>query len=207
MNINFIVTAFNREQYLPIQRKILGSYERIKPTVALCYNGSDPKFPADVRTRNRGHQEGDYDLTVLGLDYLRQRNDCRRFIKIGIDTFLLNEAALMNIFWEMEQSMCCYAGNHWGSEEEPSYATDIIFLDALYGDPLKDMDIKDGASYEWWMFNSIKNKGLKAMMIQDRVPVHPNNRHECAALHWTMHHELEKNIENIRRWDYGSLIV
>jgi hypothetical protein len=207
MDIGFVITANIREHYLPQCLRAIKSYQRIHPKIAVCYNGNQSSFPCDVRLVNKGHQHGDLDLTVNGLAHLIQRGAQRRFIKIGVDTLLLNESVLMNIFWEMERNMCCYAGNRWGSEQEPSYATDIIFLDTQYGNPFDRLNSEDGASFEWWMFNAIKNASMKALIIPERVPVHPRNRMECAALHWTMHHQFDNNVENMRKWGYGSLII
>jgi hypothetical protein len=43
---------------------------------------------------------------------------------------------------------------------------------------------------------------LKWLEIQQRKPVHPDNRMECEKLKWTMQHQLDKNLENIRRWGF-----
>ncbi len=208
MNVNFIITAFNKEEFLPLCLKTIRSYKTIRPRIVVCYNGSDPEFPADIRRDNLGHQRGDKDLTLAGYNHHWMTNSDHRFIKIGIDTFLLNEQPIIEIFDRMEKAEACYAGNRWGNESEPSLATDIIFLDTRFGNPLCPPDgmEEDGPQYEFWMWNSVHKNKLKIISIDERIPVHPNHRLEFLQFSWTMHHQLENNIDNMRRWGYGHLL-
>jgi hypothetical protein len=208
MKVNFIVTAHDKEIYFPYLLKIITRYRKVEPEIVIAYNGSDPEFSCTVRRPPMPGSDGDSDLTMSGYNHFKTINDGFRFIKIGVDTFLLDEDILVHIFEVMEQEKACYAGNKWHGNDSESLATDIMFLDTRFGNPLNPphgME-KDGADFEKWMWQSIRHRKLKWLTIQQREPVHPNNRMECAALKWTMHHQLEKNIENMRAWDYGHLI-
>lgn len=204
MKINFVITAFDKEIYLPHLLKVIQSYRKIEPEIVIAYNGSQTDFPCTVRRPNMGHQHGDHDLTVTGFNLLKAKNDTFRFIKIGIDTFLLDESKLIKIFNVMEQEQACYAGNRWGFEEENSYSTDVIFMDTRFGDPFNlpyGLE-KEGPAYEWWLYDSIQRRNLKIHIIEERRPVHPDNRNKCEALKWTMHHQLENNLEDIKKWGF-----
>lgn len=205
MNVNFIITAHHMEEYAPLLRRVLMSYRTIVPSVVLCYNGDSPNFHCNLRLNNRGHQEGDVDLTIRGFDWHQQRNNTQRFIKTGIDTFLLDESAIIKIFNTMESKQCGYAGNRWGNEAEESLATDVIFLDTAHGCPFDGGFSMQGPSFEAWMWNNCLRKRVKIHFIPERIPVHLKNRHECERLKWTMHHTLQRNVDNMIRWGYGHL--
>jgi hypothetical protein len=202
MLVNFIITAHDKEDFRHYCLRVIDSYKRIKPRVVLAYNGDDPEFPCDLRRDNHGHQHGDRDLTLAAYSTFTTSS---RYIKLGIDSFLLEEQVLIDIFTRMEKAGCCYAGNRWGNESEESLATDVIILDTRFGDPLKDLPT-EGPSYEHWLFNNVRRLGLKALMLRERIPVHPHNRMECPPLRWTMHHQLQQNLYNMRKWGYGSLV-
>ena len=198
------MTAFDKECYLPHLLKLISSYKQVEPSVVVAYNGNDPKFPCDVRRPNMGLQHGDHDLTMSGYNHFKTLNSTERFIKIGIDSFLCDENWIIKIFRCMQDRYAVYGGNRWHSEESPSLATDIMFLDMRWENPLNPphgME-KDADDYEQWLWNSVHRRKLNWMVIQERRPVHPNNRLECAALKWTMHHQLEKNLDNMRKWGY-----
>lgn len=208
MKCNFIITAHDKEIYLPYLLRVIHSYRKVEPEIVIAYNGSDPEFPCTLRRPNMGQSDGDNDLTMSGYNHFRTINDGFRFIKTGVDTFLLDEDMLVHIFEVMERESACYAGNPWHGNDSESLSTDIIFLDTRFGNPLNPphgME-RDGADFEKRMWQSMRHRNLKCLTIQQRNPVHPNNRLECAALKWTMHHQLENNIENMKRWDYGHLI-
>ena len=209
MDINFIITAHDKESYLPHLMAMLHGYKKVWPNICLCYNGSIPdfektEFPRTIRRPNMGLQHGDHDLTMSGYNHFKTLNDGFRFIKIGIDSFLLDEDMITHIFEVMERDQCCYAGNRWYDQDSPSLATDIMFLDTRFGNPLSPPHgmLKVGDSYEHWLWNSVLFNNLKWLEIQQRVPVHPNNRMECEKLKWTMHHQLQANLDNMKKWGY-----
>jgi len=201
MDINFIITAHNKEDFLPYLVKVLQSYKKIRPNPIVCYNGYRSDFPCTIRMTNSGHQRGDKELTLAGYRWHQQNNTCLRYIKIGIDSWLLDEDAIITIFEDMDKAEACYGGNRWEREDKPLLATDIIFADLHHGDPFIEF-AEDGPSFEWWMYEALKRRRLKTHMIWQRIPVHPDNRHVCGPLKWTMEHDLQKNIENAKKWGY-----
>ncbi len=207
MNVNFIITAFGYIEYAPILRRVLMNYRIIQPEVLICYNGPVTEFECNIRMANRGHQKGDLDLTLAGYNAFQQRNNWQRFIKTGIDTFLLDEQKLVDIFVEMERRECAYAGNRWDNEKSNTYATDIIFLDTAFGCPFDGDWNQRAPSFEGQMWENMVSRQLKAHIIPQRVPVHFDNRLQCEALRWTMQHELYKNVDNMHRWGYGHLVL
>lgn len=205
MDINFIITAHDKEIYLPHLMGVLRGYKKIWANDCLCYNGNIPDFTCTIRRPNMGHSHGDHDLTMSGYNHFKTLNDGFRFIKIGIDTFLLDEEMILHIFETMEKDQCCYAGNHWHWQGDETLSTDIFFLDTRFGNPLNPphgMERGEGADFERWMYLSIRNRKLKWLEIQQRIPVHPTNRLECEALKWTMHHQLDRNLDNMKKWGY-----
>jgi hypothetical protein len=204
MKVGFIITANNKEEFREMCLDSIGSYRIIKPATVLCYNGNDASFPCEIRAENLGHQAGDCDLTLRGYERLASLGFFR-IIKVGIDTLLLKEQKLLEIFNRMEHVRACYGGNRWGHEEEESFATDTMFLDTRFGSPFSGLFEKDGPSFEHWLFRRMQRHKLPAMMITERIPVHPHNRMECEALRWTMHHQLENNVANVLRWGYCGL--
>jgi hypothetical protein len=198
MQVNFIITCFDKESFVDLAVKTITSYKKISPRICLAYNGKDEKFKCNVRIPNRGHQQGDLDLTLAGYENLLH-NEIFRFVKIGADTCLLDEDIIISIFDDMARKRCGYAGNNW-HEGQTSLATDIIFADLRFGNAFEGLTLKGYPAYEWAMYGQCEKRKIKAMIIKDRVPVHPDNRNECEKLKWTMHHELDKNIANARKW-------
>ena len=201
MRINFIITANDKEDFLEPLLSVLRGYKKIKVSHCIAYNGKQDDFPRHMWIPNRGHQQGDMDLTKAGY-YALKSNNVFRFIKIGIDSFLLDEDQIIRIFNEMEKSQCGYAGNRWGHEDEQSLSTDIIFSDIMFGNVFDGLDMEGYPGYEFAMWGHCNKYKIKAMMIKERIPVHQANRLECEALKWTMHHQLERNIANMEKWGY-----
>jgi hypothetical protein len=63
IDINFIVTDYNREDYWPYLKNILESYKKIKAHYAYCYSGVKQDVICDFRCKNRDI-EGDTDLMI-----------------------------------------------------------------------------------------------------------------------------------------------
>jgi SAM-dependent methyltransferase len=191
MDVNFIITCFNREGYLPYLLNIINSYKEVKAKVAVCYNGGQTAFPCDVKIANLGHQMGDVSLTRSGYAHLKS-NGTARFIKIGIDSWLLDENSIIDIFNRMEKEQACYAGNWWGGS---SLSTDIMFVDTRYGDPLEKLTgVNSVSSFESFMFKALEGAKFKYYVIPEREKVHSENRYKCDKLHWCMFHNLNENI-------------
>lgn len=201
--INFIITCFDREEYWPYLKQIITSYKEIKPNIILCYDGVDENFKkeANVVIENTGHQHGEAMLILNGFEYAKKNFKSNCFVKLSIDSWLLNENVILNIFNHMDQNHICYAGNFWNTNYQLS--VDIFFIDKNNGDFLESFkeqhqnieNLKYGGSaLENILFDSIHSKQYKYSIIEDRNPVHPNNRFCCMSLGWTMSHELKENL-------------
>ena len=206
MNVNFIVTVFNREEYLPGLLDVFASYTRISPHVAISYNGDIDSFPYQVRlATNEGHQLGNMGLTLAGYRYLKA-NGHTRFIKIGIDCWLLDEDKIIDIFASMEDGQCAYAGNQWFPRQH-SWSSDIIFADIRFGDIFENFQMDSAPCFELSVALTIDQNNYKVFTIPERVPVvdlvgGELNRWDCKPLHWVMRHELISNLKVL--WDYRA---
>jgi hypothetical protein len=200
MDINFIITCFDKEEYLHGMIDTIHSYRKIVPKYAVCYNGNIKEFPCDVRLGNNGHQLGDIDLTLAGYNFLKH-NGSNRFIKLSIDSWLLDEHKIIEIFDFMERQKSCYAGNYWFSEDSQSLATDIIFSCINHGNIFENFSW-DGQYFETSMFSTIVKINSNITIIEDRKPVVPRFRFECPSLSWAMHHDLKDNLQAL--WLYKS---
>ena len=52
MEINFIITCFDKEEYWSHLKEILDSFSKIKPNYVLVYNGENENFICDARLKN-----------------------------------------------------------------------------------------------------------------------------------------------------------
>jgi hypothetical protein len=208
--INFIITCFDKESYWPYLKKIITSYKRIKPNIILCYNGLDENFKkeANVVIENTGHQHGEASLILNGFQYAKKYFTSNCFVKLSIDSWLLNEDVILNIFNFMEQNHTFYAGNFWNTNYQ--FSVDIFFIDQNNGNFVENFknqhddieNLKNGNSaLENILFNTVVKNNYKFTIIKDRDPVHPNNRFVCYPLGWTMSHELNENLNFIKIYE------
>lgn len=195
MDINLIITCFDKEEYLLGLVESFKLFKKIKFNTCLCYNGKIDAFPCDIRLKNNGHQLGDIELTMAGYRQLKG-NGVTRFIKIAIDSWLLDEDVLFKIFEGLEINQSAYAGNYWFSENSPSLATDIIFTDTRFGNIFENFKW-DGNYFESSLYKTVLDNSFKISIISERIPANPNHRFNCKKLGWTMSHELIENLENL----------
>jgi len=200
IDVNIIVTCYNKEEYLHGLLETFSLYKHIKPHIVICYSGDMDSFPCHIRVANRGHQLGDIDLTLLGYNYLKS-NGFSKFIKISIDSWLLNDLKLVDIFKFMEAQQSAYAGNLWFSEQSPSLATDIIIADTRFGNIFESF-AWDNHFFETSLFSTIIKNQFHALILKHRVPVVPDFRFCCPGLDWIMDHDLKKNLEYL--WAYKN---
>jgi hypothetical protein len=205
MEINFIITCFNREDYWPYLKKIIQSYKKIKPNITYCYSGDNKDILCDYRCKNRGHVEGDTDLMIGGYNLLKN-NGINKWIKICVDSWLLDEQKIIDIFNIMEKNEFVYAGNKWGGDNY--FSTDIFFA---IDDNFKFMKkFTEGAinyienidySIEGWMRTLAVNSN-KYYIIPEREPIIGTygNRFFVENLSWTMKHDLKDNIEQTNQY-------
>ena len=196
--INFIITCFNREQYWEYLEKILKSYKIIKANYVLAYNGNDPNFNGFYVGKNRGHSFGEYDCIVGAYDKIIPKSN--KWIKISIDSWLLDENKILKIFSEMHENKCGFAGQYW-NRFEGDISTDNFFVDTNHGNIFEIMNknkfpfFEHNKYLEEGVFYLLKKNNIKIHLIEERNPVHWENREVCLKLGWTMNHDLDKNIE------------
>ncbi|MEY4371018.1 MAG: hypothetical protein RIQ48_734 [Pseudomonadota bacterium] len=208
--INFIITCFDKEAYWPYLKEIINSYKNIKSNIILCYNGANQNFKkeANIFIENTGHQHGEASLILKGFEYAQQNFKSPLFIKLSIDSWLLNENIILDIFKYMDTNHICYAGNYWNTLQQLS--VDIFFINKNNGNFLESFkeqahnieNLKNGSSaLENILFDSISSKQYKFTIIKDRDPIHPNNRFCCPQLGWTMSHELQENLNFMKFYE------
>lgn len=196
--VNFIITCFNREDYWKYLKHILDNYKSIESNYIITYNGVDNEFPAVHVGENRGHQLGEYDCIIKGYESLTPIS--HRWIKLSVDSWLLDEEKILNIFNDMEKKKLGYAGQFWNPDNQ-DISTDIMFVDTRFGNIFEIMKNNTFKIYnkknkmEKYVYNLLINNNIKIHFISERYPVHFDNREKCVKLGWTMDHNLDKNIE------------
>jgi hypothetical protein len=202
MEINFIITCYDKEEYWPYLDKILKSYKKIKANYVVVYTGNKPEFNPNVRIPNRGHSRGDYDCIVNGYKYLKEKTNCNRWIKIGVDSWLLNEDVLISKFNEMERNACGYAGVWWNDARD-DISTDIFLADTSVGNIFEHMlkhDVPDHLTprFEVYMKQILEEYGIKCLILMERHPCWADYRWKCPSLGWTMSHKLQDNLDFLK---------
>jgi hypothetical protein len=131
-------------------------------------------------------------------------NGISRFVKLCIDSWILNERVIIDIFEQMSAGRSCYAGNYWFENSQTSLSTDIFFVDTEFGNVFEKFEW-DGAYYETSMYKTLASMNSNIVLIESREPVVPNNRFSVKSLNWTMSHNIRDNLKAY--WDYekGSM--
>ncbi len=216
MDVNFIITCYNKESYWPYLKSIIESYSKINPHIVLCYNGVDTNFECDFKCEykpnggrgNDRHPSGvdfadaDCELTIGGYNFLK-KNGVNLWVKLSIDSWLLNENKLIQILEKLDSEDCSYGGNIW--YENYKMSTDIFFANTKKYNIFEDLN-------EYWIkffdyiYSIQSNKGFEDLMffisrqydrliILEREPLNYITRWVCPELGWTMSHDLETNLK------------
>lgn len=198
MDVNFIITCFNREDYWPHLKRLILSYKKIRSHVAFCYNGTK-NIPADFKCKNRGMTPGDCDMITGGYYFLRN-NGVKNWIKLSVDSWLVDESKIISIFEAMEKVRAVYGGCRW--DTAANFSTDIMFVREdnfqFMREFVAGMANEIGNHNIEWLAGKIARKCGRFYMIPERdgVPVAPGKfRHVVPALGWCMFHDLQKNID------------
>lgn len=201
-HVNFIVTCFDKEDFWPYLYALINSYKFIIPHIAFCYNGQNENLDADFRCENRGLYLGDVDLIAGGYELLRH-NGVRNFIKLSVDSWLCDEQKIHDIFDHMEKHGVQYAGSEWDTRD--NFSTDVFFVrecgqniigrfvdlclercpTSIPENCMAKVALDSG---QWWLFDERRVIGLN------------QHRTEVPELKWTMWHDLQKNIDNLKKW-------
>jgi hypothetical protein len=216
MDVNFIITCYDKELYFPYLEKIIKSYKSIKPNIVLCYSGENNEFLSDVKIKNvinggRGNDhhehaclyaDSDYELTMSGYNFLKN-NGVNNWVKLSVDSWLIDEDKIINIFEELESQECVYAGNIWYAHINLS--TDIFFANTKKYNIFEDLEKHGKEFLDWLYYNKIPT-GFENLMryiviphdyliINDREPLNADKtRWMCPELGWAMSHDLGTNI-------------
>jgi hypothetical protein len=200
--INFIITCYNREQYWEYLKQILDDYKLIESDYVITYNGVNNNFPAVYVGKNRGHQLGEYDCIIKGYETLIPIS--HRWVKLSVDSWLLNEKKILDIFNEMENKNSGYAGQFWNPDNK-DISTDIMFVDTRFGnifEIMKNNTFQNNKKnkMEKYVYNLLIENNIKIHFIPERYPVHWENREKCEKLNWTMSHDLQENINCVKKY-------
>lgn len=220
--INFIVTIYNREDYWPYLKNILDSYKKIKSNYVLCYSGENPNFTCDIRRPNlinggRGNDHHEHACVYADMDYLLtlegynalKNNGVNSWVKICVDSWLLNEDKIIQIIDFIDNNDCVYAGNYWYTHINLS--TDIFFANTKKNNIFNDL-INYGPQFLDWLYSNKIPTGLENLMryivipydhaiIMDREPLAADTtRWMCPKLGWCMSHDLSTNIKFLNEY-------
>jgi hypothetical protein len=217
MDVNFIITCYDKESYWEHLKSIIESYTIIKPHIALCYNGLDETFKSDFKCEykpnggrgNDRHPSGcdyadaDYELTMGGYDVLKN-NGVRLWVKLSIDSWLLDEKKIIKILNNLISEDCAYGGSIW--YEKYNMSTDIFFANTMNDNIFEDLKIY-GVEFFDYLYSQPNPQGFEFLMtfmskqynrliINQRKLLHNGlgHRWSCPELGWTMSHNLNENI-------------
>lgn len=215
--INFIITVYDRENYWPHLKNILDNYKKIKSNYVICYSGENKDFKCDIKIKNlinggRGddhhpnstpYVDMDFLLTIAGYEFLK-KNNVTNWIKLSVDSWLIDEDKVIEIINFLENNNCVYGGNIWYSHINLS--TDIFFVNTKIKNIFEDMKTH-GQKFLDWLYEKKIPTGLENLMryivipydhaiIMDREPIDANlTRWMCPKLGWCMSHNLDTNLK------------
>jgi hypothetical protein len=231
--VNFIITCYDKEIYYPYLKSILSSYKKIRPHVALSYNGEIKNFnyefdfcyktiykPNGGRGSDRhphgcDYADADFELTIGGYECLKN-NGVSNWVKLSIDSWLIDENKIIQIVKELKKQKCAYAGNYW--YQTKNLSTDIFFANTEFNNIFEDMkthgveffdylyDVKNPEGFEFFM-GFIANQYDK-LIILDREPLDASTtRWFVNNLGWTMSHILDTNINFLKTYNKNNSLV
>lgn len=206
MEVNFIITCFDKEAFAIKNIEIINSYKRIRPNIFLAYNGNDGTFPCNSKISNLGLQLGEYSLIKEAYTHLKETTNTNLWVKVSADSWLCDENYLYMLLTLLQNSDIGYFGSFWNHEQQLS--SDIFLVNTEKYNLFEEFfdvveENKEGLEngtivLENLLFYATKRKGIPFRINPYRNPVHPNNRNVCYKAGWTMEHDLEKNLENLK---------
>jgi hypothetical protein len=140
---------------------------------------------------------------------LLKSNGVNLWVKLSIDSWLLDENKLIQILENIENQDCAYGGNIW--YRTINMSTDIFFANTKNKNIFEDMD-KYGVKFFDYLYSIPNPQGFEHLMyfvsrqydrliIMDREKLYENStRFKCPKLGWTMSHFLEDNLKFMKEY-------
>jgi hypothetical protein len=194
MDINFIVTCHNREDYLPYLEEVFKSYKKIVPHYFICYNGNKSYFPCHLKMDNIDGWQSDSILTKMGYELSLYYNDFPRFVKIGIDTFLLREDKIIEIFKQLEEKELPCASQQWEMPGITLYS-DVFFCDTRFGNIFRELPYDKNENFERKLDMAVKKIGKGYLPILREF-----SKERDLNLGWVFSHAIEQNAEAFKNF-------
>ena len=152
----------------------------------------------------------DCELTVDGYNYLRKKNNNNLWIKLSVDSWLLDEDKIIKIFELMQEHDCPYGGNIWYIRQNMS--TDICFFDTSKYNLLQEISdhhtsffdhlhaIVNPHGFEHLMY--FISRQYNQLIIANREPLDASTTRWCVPdIGWTMYHDISKNINFLSQYN------
>jgi hypothetical protein len=222
IELNVIITCYDKEDYIPHLVEILNSYKKIKVNYVICYNGLKDDFDCHFKINyepnggrgNDGHPHGcpyaeaDLDLLLGGYEYLKS-NGVNLWVKLSADSWMADEDKILQILEEVDKTECSYAGNFW--YEYKNMATDIFFSSTKTNNIFEDFK-KNKTEFFDYLYQVKSNQGLEMyvgflsrvydrLIIHDREPMKADStRWGVKSLGWTMSHAIDNNINFVKNY-------
>ena len=187
MNVNFIITCYNREAYWPHLQKLIMSYKTIKANIAFCYNGLS-NMDCHFRCSNEGLSAGDGRMICGGFNVLKN-NNVHRWIKLSVDSWLCKEQVIIDFFNLMDTRKLHYIGSLWDKSPH-DFSTDIIFADTIFMNEFVSTFVP-ALKLEKHCSNVAHRLGFYHI-------INNRSRMESKDLGWTMQHDIQKNINFLK---------
>ena len=164
--VNIIITVYDREDYWPYLKHILDNYKTIKCNYVVCYSGEREDFHSDFKIKNvinggRGndhhpyscpHVDMDYELMMGGYELLKN-NGVNNWIKLSVDSWLIDEFKIVSILNFLVEEECVYGGNIWYSHINLS--SDIFFVNTRKHNIFEDLKIHGKEFLDWLYYKKI----------------------------------------------------
>jgi len=198
MEVNFIITVYDKEEFLPATKDFIKKFTKIQPKIFVVYCGPN-KVEANLKLPDPGEPAREIFMTLWGYKKLSEDSVVPRYVKMTGNTWLMDEDVIINIFNEMENRKAAFGGNHWHFNLEGSLSADIFFADTRFGNVFKAIDAKP-KDFEVVLFDTLRKIKSTPYIIEGRDPVYYNNLHECKTLKWAMHSNIGKNFECFQEW-------
>ncbi len=205
MDVNVLITFFDKEDHLPYLLQILNSYKILKPTVLQVYTGTNPDVKANLKYNlpTNALDQREYSMLVEGAKAFKSVNQTKRFLKLNSNTWPLDEQKIVDIFNKLDELERPVATNYWTNNQPGSFAADIFLADTRFGNVFAPAN-KFLRTTELTLHSVIQNLSHQPYLIEEREPVHWRNLWECKNLKWVMYNDLQQNLNRANEFLTGQ---